>query len=93
MKVTFGPAALRDIAQIASYLSQQGTGLVDRFVGEVEVIRERLADFPESGREIDVRWRMVVLQRFPYKLVYRRLGEDELRILRIRHARRRTLTL
>lgn len=34
---------------------------------------------------------VLMLSRFPYKLFYRRVSDIELRVLRIRHARRRPL--
>jgi plasmid stabilization system protein ParE len=94
MRATFGRAALRDIDQIAAYLDGENPRVAALFLREVRAVRSRIAEFPDLGTRIPDRpYRFVMLTGLPYKVFYRRASRDEVRIVRVRHGRRRPLDL
>lgn len=92
MRVSLGPSALRDLMQIGEYLLRESPRAADAFSQEMDRVGERLSIFPDSGSPLQgSRVRFVMLSGFPYKVFYRRLSRTELRIMRVRHGRRRPL--
>lgn len=80
-RVTWSPAALRDLESIRAYIQLDSTRYAELVVRRIVAAVERLAQFPESGRIVlelqmlDVR---EVIQR-PFRIVYRvRPGEVEI---------------
>jgi addiction module RelE/StbE family toxin len=80
-RVTWSPAALRDLESIRAYIQLDSTTYAELVVRRIVAAVERLAHFPESGRIVpelqmgDVR---EVIQR-PFRIVYRvRPGEIEI---------------
>jgi plasmid stabilization system protein ParE len=94
MRVTLGLSALRDITSIGEDLLNASPQAANAFSEEIENIRERLTTFPDSGSPIEgTKVRFVVMSGFEYKLFYRPVSRDELRIMRVRHGRRRPLRI
>lgn len=94
MPVTFGPAALADLRGVLAHLATESPRAASAFSAAISKMQSRLAEFPDSGSPIVGRpYRSVMLHGFPYKVLYRRLSGDEVRVVRIRHARRRPLKL
>ena len=94
MLVSLGPSALRDIASIGEYLIGESPQAADAFSQEIRKITERLSTFPDSGSPIRGSIvRFVLLSGFEYKLFDRHVSRSELRIMRVRHGRRRPLRI
>jgi plasmid stabilization system protein ParE len=77
MRTLYSLAARQDLLSAAAFLEEQRLGLADRFLEEVEKALKRIAARPKgmaqfiSARtpaDLDVRY--VLLDRFPYILVY-----------------------
>jgi plasmid stabilization system protein ParE len=91
-RVSFGPAALRDLRDILAHLARESPRAASDFSATIASLWERLSDFPESGTpSTNEKHRFVMVSGFPYKVYYRPISRDELRVVRIRHARRRPL--
>ena len=92
-RVSFSAQALRDIEFVLRHYHQVASGqIASDFLEEIERLSALISSSPRMGsltRRPDNY--VLMLSRFPYKLFYRRVDDRELRILRIRHARRRPL--
>lgn len=89
MRVSLGPAALYDIDRISRYLAGENPRAAALFLAEIRAVRERLAEFPDIGTPVGARpYRFLMLGRLPYKVFYRRASRNEVRIVRVRQARR-----
>ncbi len=94
MRVSFGPAALRDLRSILAHLARESPRAGSDFAAGISSLWSRLSEFPDSGTLTRTgTHRFVMVSGFPYKVYYRPISHDELRIVRIRHARRRPLKL
>jgi plasmid stabilization system protein ParE len=89
MRAEFHKLVASDISRIMGYYEDAaGTQLADEFYEELRAFFQKAADSPESYavRERDLR--RVNLERFPYHFLYR-IVNDTVRILVVRHHRRR----
>ena len=89
MRLELHPLADADISRIIDHYEMAGGAeLADEFYSELRVFLKKAAQTPEGYaiRERDVR--RVNLERFPFHFLYRVVG-DRVRILAVRHNRRR----
>jgi len=89
MRLEFHRQIASDISRIMDYYEDvAGQQLADEFYNELRFFFQKAADSPEtfSIRERDLR--RVNLQRFPYHFLFR-IVDDTVRILVVRHHRRR----
>jgi toxin ParE1/3/4 len=89
MYLVFHPKVYSDIDEIMEYYERVATReLAAEFYSELRYYMQQAAERPESFaiRERDLR--RVNLQRFPYHLLFRIVG-DVVRVLVVRHHRRR----
>ncbi|MGA0595779.1 type II toxin-antitoxin system RelE/ParE family toxin [Enterovirga sp. CN4-39] len=78
----------------AYYAAAASEQVVRRFFQELDAARSLIADFPGGGRQTNrPGTRMLRLAHFPYLVFYRIFPDGELRIIQVRHARRRPLKL
>lgn len=92
MRLEFHKQIHSDISHIMDYYEDvAGPQLANEFYAELKLYFQKAADSPESYivRERDLR--RVNLNRFPYHFWFR-IIEDRVRILVIRHHKRRPLT-
>lgn len=88
MEVRFGPAAQRELDAASDFYAAQRPGLGHEFLDEVHRHVILLKEYPRLGRHLFSDRRMLMLNRFPYRLVY--VPEDQLiRIIAIAHASQR----
>ena len=93
MRITFTRPALRDIGQIGEYLMQHNASAGEGFADSVAELFWRRELLPDSGQqETRPNTRVAVVPGFPCLVFDRRLVPDEIRIMRVRHAKRRPLT-
>ena len=89
MRLEFHPQIASDISRIMDYYEGiAGRQLADEFYSELCSFFQRVADSPEA---YDIRasdLRRVNLERFPYHFLFR-IVRDRVRILVVRHHRRR----
>jgi plasmid stabilization system protein ParE len=89
MKVVFHPLAEQELVDAAAYYEEQKSGLGLEYLEEVEHAVTFLALYSEAGSKVRGSIRRLILPRFPYSLLYRVLGEDQVRILAVAHHKRR----
>ena len=88
MRVHFGPAAQRELNAASSFYDAQRPGLGDEFLDEVQRHMDLLQKNPKLGRYLFLNRRMLLLNRFPYRLVYAQ-EESFIRIIAVAHMSRR----
>jgi len=89
MRLEFHNQVASDISRIMDYYEQVGgVELADAFYSELQVYFRKAADSPQSYRVRERDLRRVNLNRFPYHFLFR-IVEDRVRILVVRHHKRR----
>jgi toxin ParE1/3/4 len=88
MKLEFHPEAEQEYLVALSHYEEQVSGLGARFDAELQAATALLLEYPEIEARLDDDLRKLVLDRFPYYLVYSRLG-DSLYVVAVAHERRR----
>jgi toxin ParE1/3/4 len=93
MKVRYSKRALVQLEDIYLYISQFNPRAAGQVVARIEELCARLAEFPGMGTKTDQEnVRVLPVVRYPYLVYYAvQADRDEVRILRIRHGRRRPL--
>lgn len=84
----FHPDAEEEFIEAAAYYERSVPGLGERFAREVQHTIEQVLKYPEIGFPIDPTLRRIILNRFPYYLIYS-FTQDMLRIVAVAHMRRR----
>ncbi|MGQ0814648.1 MAG: type II toxin-antitoxin system RelE/ParE family toxin [Gemmatimonadota bacterium] len=87
--IEFHVTAQAELDQAIAYYESRESGLGGQFLSEVRRILSVLTDFPESGTPIWKTRRRLLLDRFPFGLVYRVLDDGSIRVLAVMHLRRR----
>ena len=89
MKVRYTRRARGDLAEIKSYLAQRNPRAASAVVAAIRSRIAWLAEFPLMARQTDEPGvRALSIVRYPYR-VYYEVATDEVRILHVRHTRRR----
>jgi len=93
-QLIYTDAAERDFTQISLYIAADNPRAARRFVERIREHCAYLVHFPDMGRQrSDIRPDIRALSHGSYLIYYRRNKDvDEVQILRIWHARRRTPT-
>jgi toxin ParE1/3/4 len=93
MRVRYSPQALLQLEQIHSYIAQHNPRAATAVVTRIEELCETLGEFPGMGSITNQPGvRMLPVVRYPYIIFYLPMVEArEVRILRIRHGRRKPL--
>jgi plasmid stabilization system protein ParE len=88
MKLEFHPEAEEEFLEAVSYYEAQVPGLGERFEAELRTASALLLAYPEIGPLIDAELRKLVLDRFPYYLIYS-IASEVVYIVAVAHERRR----
>lgn len=88
MRIEFHPAALQELIDSARYYENRLPGLGTDLKSEVDRSLVRLSDNPGIGAVVEAPYRRLLLDRFPFSVIYR-AEEPTLRILAVAHQRRR----
>ncbi len=88
MRFQISDEAWSDLRSAAAYYAEQSADLAAAFLADFDSACDLLMERPGIGRSIGIGHRRVVLQRFPYLLIYRAEG-DQLLVLAVAHQRRR----
>ncbi len=93
MRLRFFPAARIDALEIAAYLLEQSPEATDRFLASLRSSTERLCEMPRSGRVWlscdrlgEIRW--IPVAGFANHLVFYRIGNKEIEVIRVLHGAR-----
>lgn len=91
MKLTFSTRALKEISAIFDYIANENPAAAEMVRARIYVIAQFAAEFPYTGRPVGMRGtRVLPVKRYPYLVFFRRVpGQQEVRILRVRHGARR----
>jgi len=89
MKITLHPEAENDIKEAAAFYEREGSSALSaRFVAEFKRLSKLLIEQPGIGSPRTNGRRGLSMSVFPYTLIYR-AGAGEIRILVVKHDRRR----
>ncbi len=93
MKVRYSRRALLQLEEIHSHIAQHNPRAARQVIERIEELCEKLGEFPGIGhRTGHAEVRALPVVRYPYVVFYTIMfDENEVRILRIRHGRRRAL--
>lgn len=93
MRVRYSPRALSQIEEIHRAIAQHNTRAAGQVVARVRELCEKLGEFPGIGSQTDrTDIRVLPVVRYPYLIFYTIIvANHEVRILRVRHGRRRPL--
>jgi plasmid stabilization system protein ParE len=92
MSVEYSKRALDDLEAISSYYAESAEpGTAGRFERRFQDVVSRLDRQPETAQPLTGRpgVRVALLNTFPYKIFYRIIDSDRIRILHVRHSSRR----
>jgi plasmid stabilization system protein ParE len=92
MSVEYSKLALDDLEAISSYYADAADpGTAARFERRFREVVDRIERQPASAQPLTERpgVRVALLNTFPYKVFYRVMASDRIRILHIRHTSRR----
>ena len=88
MRVTFQLAAQKEMFESVAYYEQKDDGLGTKFLDEIDSTLSLISTYPESGTLLNTYARRVLLNSFPYGVVYR-IFDNQIVILAIMHLRRK----
>ena len=93
MKVRYSGRALLQLDEIHRYITQFNPSAAAQVIARIEELCEKLGEFSGMGHKTEQTGvRVLPVVRYPYLIFYKIMpDEDEVRILRIRHGRRRPL--
>ena len=85
---SFHPDAEIEFEQASLFYESRMVGLGKSFVSEVERTISLIREFPDAGTVVGPARRRVLVDRFPYSIIYQR-RPDSVAIVAIAHQRRR----
>lgn len=88
MTVSFHALAERELNEAALYYESESSGLGPAFLAAAERACERILRHPEAAPRLLGSIRRILLNRFPYGLLYR-IDGDTVRILAVMNLKRR----
>jgi len=88
-QVVFHPLAEKELIDAAVYYEEQEHGLGGKYLSEVEYAINFISQYPEAGFTARGFLRRLTLPKFPYYLLYRVLGDTQIRVLAVAHHKRR----
>jgi len=89
MRLEFHKDVASDVSRIMNYYeSVAGLELAEEFYSELQTYFQKVAESPESYQPRERDLRRVNLNRFPYHFLFR-IVDDRVRILVVRHHKRR----
>ena len=86
--LVFSRAAREELLLAARHYEEEKEGLGNKFLAAVQVLVERLLDYPESGPIIFRDVRRAGVRRFRYDIVYR-IRPDALIVVAVAHQSRK----
>ena len=84
----FHPEADAELEEAMLFYESRLVGLGKSFAAEVERMVSLIREFPDAGAKVGIGRRRVVVDRFPYSIVYRR-DPDSIVIVAVAHQHRR----
>lgn len=88
MKVEYHAQTASDLNSAVAHYNERREGLGDALRAEVYAAIDRICLNPDQYRPMEGDVRRCFVHRFPYSILFRKLSDDAVRILVIRHHRR-----
>src|SRR5438105_10124230 len=88
MKLEFHPDAEEEFLEAVSYYEAHVPGLGERLDAQVRIAAALLLELPDIGPSIDSELRKLVLDRFPYYLIYN-VSAETVYVVAVAHERRK----
>jgi plasmid stabilization system protein ParE len=85
IELRFHPGAAQELREAARYYERQVGGLGAAFITEMERTTAMILENPGLGAAVWLHYRRVVVERFPFTVVYR-IRDDVLHVLSVAHA-------
>ncbi len=89
MRIEYHPAVEREIEEVRDFYEARSPGLGTRFIDEFERQVLRIAATPERWMIVRPDIRRSLMKRFPYVIYFRQSDPDTIRIMIVKHQRRR----
>jgi plasmid stabilization system protein ParE len=86
--VEFHPAAADEAAAAIAWYAERSPAAAERLERAIVAGVEQISEGPDRWPLHDVRFRKVLLRRFPYLLIYRVL-DDRVQVVAVAHGHRR----
>lgn len=80
--------AEEEVTEAALFYDRASVGLGQDFLDDVQKFIDRLREYPQLGAEIGTGLRRVLLQRFPFSLIYA-VETDQILIVSVAHQGRK----
>ena len=87
MRVNYTPEAVSELLSISRYYEEKQLGLGNDFNEKLDSSIARCRNNPEMGRLIGAQIRCLVMQKFPYNIIYK-LTPDKIIIIAVAHQKR-----
>jgi plasmid stabilization system protein ParE len=88
LAIDFLPGARRDFQESFDWYARQNQEAAARFLDAVDMALNKIADDPQRFALIRAHYRECPLIRFPFRIVYRIIG-NRILVVAIAHAKRR----
>jgi len=88
VKVTLLSPALRDILSAVEYYEEQAAGLGNALDADLTGSVDLIQSMPQLGAPFEAGTRRILLQRFPYAIVYKIL-DDRILVVAVAHQKQR----
>ncbi|MEX0845552.1 MAG: type II toxin-antitoxin system RelE/ParE family toxin [Balneolaceae bacterium] len=74
---------------IVDYYREIDVSLADEFIAEFELFLEKILEFPQAGHPYLNQTKRVILDRFPYSLIYKIYRDEIVVVYAVMHMRRK----
>ncbi len=85
MRLVYLPEAREDVLEAVRYYHSCETGLAAEFYQEFERAERDIKDWPEFWGRAGGGCRRRLIDRFPYGIIYRPLGDDTWQVVAVNH--------
>lgn len=90
MEISYHPEAKDEMREAARFYENRREGLGDTFLAAIDAANEQLKAHPHRWPFIHEPYRRILVDRFPYAVVYR-IGKSMVRVIAVAHGKRRPL--
>jgi plasmid stabilization system protein ParE len=88
MTFQYHPEAAKELTSSIQYYEEKSNGLGAEFLDEIEEVIAQALAHPQSGSLLTKQDRRILLDRFPYEIIYN-ISENIVTITAIKHMKRK----
>ena len=88
MTFQYHPEAAKELTSSIQYYEEKSAGLGAEFLDEIEEAIAQALAYPESGSLLTKEDRRIVLDRFPYEIIYD-ISDNLITITAVKHMKRK----